>query len=312
MKKSLLIVSALLVFSVLTLSFTGCKVPFSQEDINSAATGSGTGGSTTTFTVPTSVSVEDATAQQCPTGGIYLTTFQDANFNGVLDADEKVVTTKAICNGAAGTSAGILAEQAPLSACPAGGILVKTLSGQTVTSINTICNGVNGSSGANGNNAHLNVTAASSAQCAAGGAVYATWTDGSTPIYTVVCNGENGASGTNGTNAVFQMGSVGPIVKDKAYSVCHHDYLYIPGNEKTGASGWLIFRHQKNGSADQGIGATGFNVWNVDISDFALVSEDKNVTYCNMRWNPFEKKLTYTVVDRTDGQVGLTETIRLE
>jgi hypothetical protein len=99
-------------------------------------------------------------------------------------------------------------------------------------------------------------------------------------------------------------------VSGEVYSACHHDYLYIP-DTTTPTRGWLIFRHQANGSADQGIGSTGFNVWNVDISDFSLVSEDGSVTYCNLHWDPTARVLTYTVVDTADGFAGNTGTIDL-
>lgn len=73
-----------------------------------------------------------------------------------------------------------------------------------------------------------------------------------------------------------------------------------------------MFRHQKNGSEDQGIGSTGFNVWNVDISKFSLVSEVGNVTYCQLTYDPNNLTLVYTVVDKTDGLQGKTGTISLK
>lgn len=119
-----------------------------------------------------------------------------------------------------------------------------------------------------------------------------------------ICNGSNGSNGQNGSNAEFIMGSVGPDVPGKAYSACHHDYLYIP-DSNNGSRGWLTFRHQANGSADQGIGSTGFQIWNVDIANFSLGSEVGSVIYCNLQWDSVLKILNYTVVDNSDGMAGI-------
>ncbi len=74
--------------------------------------------------------------------------------------------------------------------------------------------------------------------------------------------------------------------------------------------GQLTFRHQAHGSADQGIGATGLQVWNVDLSDFALASEVGGVTYCSPHWNAGTRTLSYTVVDATDELQGRTGTLQ--
>lgn len=123
-------------------------------------------------------------------------------------------------------------------------------------------------------------------------------------------NGSNGANGTNGQNASFSTGSVGPDVVGKNYSACHHDYLFIP-NSQNPFRGWLMFRHQGNGSHDQGIGSTGFQVWNVDIPNFSLASEVGGVIYCNLSWDSASRILSYVVVDNSDGLAGLQESIQL-
>lgn len=123
-----------------------------------------------------------------------------------------------------------------------------------------------------------------------------------------ICNGQNGIDGSNGSNAEFIMGAVGPMVPSKNYSACHHDFLYIPDSQNV-ARGWLTFRHQANGSNDQGIGSTGFQTWNVDITHFSLGSEVGGVIYCNLNWDPLSKTLNYTVVDNTDGLAGLEGTL---
>lgn len=281
-----------------------------------------------------SVSVSSATSAQCSGGGTLVQDFMDANGNGTLDSGEQVLSTSLICNGANGTNgangvngavgatgsqgvgAGILVTTAPTSSCPVGGSLLTTYvdtnnngvldSGEQVTSISTLCDGMNGTNGTNGtdgSSAHITTTAASLTQCINGGAVYSTYTGDQAPVQTIVCNG------TNGTNASIEMGAVGPAVAGQPYSACHHDYIYIPGSST--ARGWLIFRHQENGAADQGIGSTGFDVWDVDISDFLLVSEVGGVTYCSLHWDSGSKILSYSVVDNSNGLAGAHGTISL-
>lgn len=246
------------------------------------------------------VTLGAASSSQCANGGILVQTFYDFNRNAVLDNGEEIVSSIPVCNGSTGSQgngAGIIVTQAPAGSCPAGGSKLTTFidknndgaqqSGENTTSQSTICNGVN---------AYITATAADNTQCVTGGVVYTTHTDGSNPVSSVICNGEN---------ANFQMGAVGSPVKEKNFSACHHDYLYLP-DESSNTRGWLIFRHQKNGSEDEGIASTGFNVWNVDIADFSLASEDLRTTYCRLNWNPDKRLLTYTVVETTYGLGGET------
>lgn len=109
--------------------------------------------------------------------------------------------------------------------------------------------------------------------------------------------GATGAAGVDGQSAILSSGPVGPRVTGKSYSACHHDYLYL-------SNGWLLFRHQANGTADQGAGTTGFEVWDVDISDFLLISEVGNITYCTLHYDENTLKLTGTVNDNSDGFAG--------
>jgi hypothetical protein len=126
----------------------------------------------------TDVAMIAATTTQCPAGGEVMEIFKDANNNGMLDANETVVSSTPICNGAngaAGISTGVLAEAAATGSCPNGGTSLYTFqdlnnnglldSNETVTSSSTICNGTNGTNGTNGS------------------------------------NGTNGTNGTNGSNA---------------------------------------------------------------------------------------------------------------
>jgi hypothetical protein len=276
---------------------------------------------------PTEISLQAATSLECVYGGTTVVTFKDLDLDGSFDQnDEPVLSKSSICNGSPGSQgfgAGLIVENAPPASCPAGGSILKTFVDkdndgilgalETLSSITTLCNGIdgqNGSNGSNGASAHLSVSQASPAQCPSGGAVYSSFVDGDpSPTNTIVCNGANGTNGSNGQNgedgedAHYYMGKVGQNVSGKLYSACHHDYLYFPDNEN-GSKGWLTFRHQKNGSADQGIGSTGFQIWNVDIADFSLASEVGGVIYCNLHWDPVSKILSYTVVHNSDGLAG--------
>jgi len=245
-----------------------------------------------------------ASSNDCVSGGILVQTYYDMNRNGTLDNGEEIVSSVPVCNGSQGSQgngAGIVVKNAPSGSCPAGGSLLTTFidinndglqqSGETTTSQSTVCNGTN---------AYVTVANANSSQCSNGGVVYTTRTDGANPVVSAICNGTNGS---DGSNAEFQMGSVGPEVKNQSFTACHHDYIYIP-DESSSTRGWLIFRHQFNGAQDQGIGSTGFNLWNVDIADFLLVSEDQRTTYCRLNWNPDKRLLSYSVVETTYGLEG--------
>ena len=124
-------------------------------------------------------------------------------------------------------------------------------------------------------------------------------------------DGKDGANGLNGKDAKYFMGAVGPAIVGKPCSACHHDYLYFPDPDNT-SRGWLTFRHQSNGQADQGVGSTGFQVWNVDIGDFLLASEVGGLTYCTLHWDPSAHTLSYQVVDATDGLAGTTGSLRFD
>jgi hypothetical protein len=262
--------------------------------------------------------VVEATSDECPDGGISFVGFADVNGNGRLDSGETVTLRQKVCNGARGVAgetgaqgfgAGVAVATASALQCPAGGVVLTAfqdtdnngaLNGdEQVTSTSTVCNGVSGS---DGRSAYLTVSTASAQQCSSGGFVYTASSPGDTPVVSIVCNGSNGTNGTNGTDAVVERGPVGDPVNGKNYTACHHDYVYIPG--ATRSTGWLLFRHQGNGSYDQGIGSTGFQVWTVDIRDFLLISEVGGVAYCSLHWDATGRTLSYTVVDPSDGLAG--------
>jgi hypothetical protein len=250
-----------------------------------------------------------ANPSQCPTGGTVF-----AVTNGSSDPIYSIVCNGA--NGANGQNAYITTTVAAPFQCANGGVVVATWVDNTSPTTEIICNGAQGAQGqqgSNGSSATISTAVATSTQCENGGVVITTTNPNSSPVENIVCNGATGAagaSGSNGTNvSSYLTGIVGPQVNGKAYSACHHDFLYLNGTNNQ--PGWLIFRHQKNGTADQGVGKTGFNVWNVDISNFSLVSEVGNVTYCNLQYNAQNKTLSYTVVDNTDGLRNTTGTIDL-
>jgi hypothetical protein len=204
-----------------------------------------------------------------------------------------------IASNADRVSSGIEVIEAPQDICPSGGNVILIYKDQnadgerqnteSVLSANPICNGVAGTNGNNGVDGQNGANGQNGQDGAAG---------------------SDGADGMNGQNAVFTMGKVGSAVAGKSYSACHHDYLYFP-NASDPARGWLTFRHQGNGSLDQGIGSTGFQVWNVDIANFALASEVGNVSYCSLQYDAASGTLNYTVLDKSDGLQGESGTIQL-
>jgi|GEM_PF-4427231 len=260
----------------------------------------------------------DATPEECPAGGSSLISYIDLNSNGVWDEDDELKSRTKICNG---YGSGIEVSSASAESCGFGGAVFKTfvdrnqngiLDGvETATSLTTICNGSPGNDGADGEPAHLSVRLATPSECASGGHVYTSSYGGQdSPDVSLVCNGSDGQDGTNGRDATYSMGAVGEAIAGKFYSACHHDYLYFPNSENP-ERGWLSFRHQGNGAFDQGIGSTGFQVWNVDIRDFSLASEKGNVVYCTMQWDAASRRLEYEVVDPSDGLAGTRGSIEL-
>jgi hypothetical protein len=320
-------------FSALTLTsavflFTACGSSAKTSSSNATPTAVSSAISVSAST--TSMEVDNATSAECANGGSVIILYKDINANGVYDSgSDTLVSASPVCNGIAGATgstgavgatgaqgigAGVQLTSAPAGTCPAGGTSISTFEdlnnngvldvGETITSTSTVCNGVAGTNGLDGSSSFITSSTATSAQCSGGGIVYTTHLDGQTPQINIICDG------SNGSNAVFANGPVGPAIAGKVYSACHHDYLYIP-DSSGGTRGWLIFRHQANGTADQGVGSTGFNVWNVDITDFDLVSEDGSVTYCQMHWNATSEVLTYLVLDHDDGDFGLSGSINV-
>ncbi|MDO9181665.1 MAG: hypothetical protein Q7U04_04615 [Bacteriovorax sp.] len=282
------------------------------------------------------ITMTPATAAQCPNGGSVFTTSTDSTPN----------ESTLICNGTNGTSANISSSLASPSQCPTGGRVISTSNGTSDPIYSVICNGTNGKNafitttmagpyqcptsggiviatwtdgtspetqiicnGVSATNASITTTAANPNQCPSGGYVITTSTDKSAPVSSIICNGQAGTNGTPG--ATYLTGIVGPAVTGKPYSACHHDFMYLPSTS-AGTAGWLIFRHQKNGTADQGVGTTGFNVWNTDIADFLLVAEVGSTTYCTLHYDPIKLTLSYTVNDKADGLDGKKGTISLK
>ena len=280
-----------------------------------------------------------ATYAQCAFGGVVYTSTTTG----------EAAQSNVICNGKDGASATLAQKVASTSQCPTGGTVLEMKNDGTDPVYAIICNGVAGEKGSAGTSSYITTSVASPFQCKNGGVVISTWMDSVNPKNEVICNGEaagittenadikicpsggvvvktttagvkepktnvicNGAKGdTESYGPAYISGYVGPLIEKKNISACHHDFMYFPATGDM-TSGWLTFRHQRNGSEDQGIGTTGFNVWNVDIANFALASEVGNVTYCNMTYNPKEMTLSYTVVDKTDGMAGKSGVIKLK
>ncbi len=263
--------------------------------------------------------VRSASPEECSTGGTTVVSYTDNNKNSVFDDGDIQNSLASICNGATGSQgfgAGIVVENANTQSCPAGGSLIRSFidknndsqqqQDEPTTSVSTVCNGVAGTDGADGKSVSLSVTLANASQCPNGGAVYTSTNSGDeNETVSVVCNGQNASS-----DPAYAMGAVGPMVSGKSYSACHHDYLFFP-DPSGGNRGWLTFRHQFNGSADQGIGTTGFQVWNIDISHFYLASEVGSVNYCELWWNPATLQLKWKVLDNTDQLAGQEGSIQL-
>ncbi len=298
----------LVIGSILALVISGCG----KENT--------VGGGTVTSaqnepTVVSSVALTNAPSGDCPQGGVLIRTYQDVNNNGAYDAATDItLSVYPICNGTSGTSTGVQVVNASAAACPAGGLKIETFLdansngsydlAETILSSSTVCNGINGTNGTNGTSSVITSSPATPAQCASGGVVYSTVTTGQSPTESIICNG------SSATQNGFANHPIGPAVPGRVFTACHHDAIYIP--DSSGANrGWLIFRHQANGTADQGSGTTGFNLWVVDIANFGLQSETTPAQlYCSMSWNASTRQLQFTVVETAYGLQGQTGTIQ--
>lgn len=131
----------------------------------------------------------------CASGGLLVSTFKDANSDGILDPEELVLKVKTVCNGVQGnagndgddgsdgnngtngqngTNSTVSIETlTPGVDCPTGGAKISSNSSPTSA---TVCNGTNGSNGLNGLNGLAGINGQNGA------------------------NGSNGVDGINGTN----------------------------------------------------------------------------------------------------------------
>lgn len=112
-----------------------------------------------------------------------------------------------------------------------------------------------------------------------------------------------GPTGNPGQDVIISSGPIGSSIAN-GLSSCHHDYEFQSNH-------WLILRHQQNGTADQGAGTTGFDLWNVDIKDFQLISEQGSVTYCTCHYESAQATLSCTVNYAGDGKQGEVANIDL-
>lgn len=165
-------------------------------------------------------------------GGVDITCGNEVTF--IANGKDSTVAGPAGSSGPAGAQgvgAGILTV--PSRMCPSGGVDITTFidvhdtgvftAGDVITSLSTICNGVDGS---NGVSSTISQSLATSAQCPTGGVVYTTNQTGSTGEIIenstkqgIVCNGavgktgDQGAQGSQGVKgdqgSVGQTGSAG-------------------------------------------------------------------------------------------------------
>jgi hypothetical protein len=156
------------------------------------------------------IRVTQATA--CPAGGIIITTFVDANDNGILDPAEAVTSQNTVCDGVNGNSFSVSRSDATAGQCPAGGAVytVTELDGAgnaTPGATSVVCNGTDGAS------VVFTSVPASAGECPNGGNVLLFASDAAgTGSYeatdpdqrsVLVCNGATGAQGPAGPVSGF-------------------------------------------------------------------------------------------------------------
>jgi hypothetical protein len=162
------------------------------------------------------IQVIQATATQCPNGGIQVTTFIDANNAGIYQSNDTKTSINTICNGSNGEngeSFQVTQTSATLAQCSNGGVQVTTLNissnGNIVATNNSVlCNGQNGTPGQpgiNGIGIVFTTLSATSTQCPTGGSVLIVASDTlGTGIYSV-----NDSNQKNIVTCNEQIGSTG-------------------------------------------------------------------------------------------------------
>ncbi len=233
----------------------------------------------------------------CATGGSKIDAGQDANANGLLDANE-VSSTQYTCGGAnAGAAASTLVQMAdePSGAnCAAGGKAINVgidsnangmLEASEVSSSGYVCNGSGGSNGANGTNGTNGLNTLMSivvepvgANCAYGGNKTSSGLDANldsvldaaeVSATSFVCNGAPGAtlSWVNVTGAAIQaQPNTGYVASNDAAQVV----VTLPANPSigdvvrvSGASlgGWKIAQNEGQAVFTKGLGGMAGANW---------------------------------------------------
>ena len=209
------------------------------------------------------------------------------------------------CDGSNGVSTNVSVGQAISSQCPAGGITITTAeesnNGTTVsyaiTSVNTLCNGVNGQ---NGNSFSFSQTLASSEQCPAGGIeITVTEVDGNGDVMSnattssVLCDGQDGATGTTGLNGVSVVFTSTPA----SLSECRAGGTVIVMASDSAGTGLYSTADANqesavicNGTAGQNgsNGTNGTNGVNATVSPFTI---DAMITPCGPNSSPYKENL---------------------
>jgi hypothetical protein len=235
--------------------------------------------------------------------------------NGGTRIQNGICSPQFACDGSNGTSASVSVGQASPSQCSAGGITITTAEesnsevavSYTVTSVNTLCNGVNGSSGVNGQNGNsfsFSQTLASSEQCPAGGIeITVTEVDGNGDVMSnattssVLCDGKNGAVGQTGANGLNGVGVVFtsiPASLNECGTAGGTVIVMASDSAGTGLYSTADANQEStvicNGTAGQNgdNGTNGTNGTNAVISPFTI---DSFITPCELNSSPYKENL---------------------
>jgi hypothetical protein len=183
---------------------------------------------------PQRIDIANASASQCPAGGMVYSVYTDANKNDALDSSDDLLSTQIICNGINGnngsngnnghsTLISTTRVSVDLNACSSGsGLQVNVgldenddhvLDASEITNPQVLCDGANGAvgtagpAGSNGFNMVFETAIATAIACPAGGStvLMSLDTDFSSSVTPsdqniqsmTLCNGQNGQNGQN-------------------------------------------------------------------------------------------------------------------
>ena len=160
--------------------------------------------------------IEVRAGTSCAAGGSLITTYVDANNNGVRDPDEQVTSISSVCNGvagatgatgAAGQSSSVTLRAATTLQCPTHGSVISVRNGMDAPVDTVICNGADGK---DGTSASIAGTPASTTDCPTGGTTYTVTNGTGAPQSRAICNGADGQTGPAAAGVVFSTVAVAP------------------------------------------------------------------------------------------------------